>query len=199
MSINIHNPQTGNPTQITVFANGGSSAIHDVAPSVFGFIESAVSIALNIAAVVTGQAYLYFAAAAIDAAQAGQAFSNGQDLQGILSLAQAVGAGIGGAAGIGAGGSVATTPIATQVINAAVQGVGGVYGVVQSAQTGNAAGILAGALEGGCRWGNGHWDGVQCPDAGDVECDLRRVGDGRGCHRHGERLRQRQSRAGTGR
>ena len=147
MSITIHNTQTGNPTQITVFANGGGSAIHDVAPSVFGYIESAVSIALNIAAVVTGQAYLYFAAAAIDAAQAGQDFSNGQDLAGILSLAQAVGAGIGGAAGISAGGSVATTPIATQVINAAAQGVGGVYGVVRSAQSGNAAGLLAGALE----------------------------------------------------
>ena len=33
------------------------------------------------------------------------------------------------------------------MLNAAAQGVGGVYGAVQSAQNGNAAGILAGALE----------------------------------------------------
>jgi len=82
LSVTIHNAKTGNPTQITVFAAGDGSAIHDVAPSVFGYIESAISTVVAIAAVVTGQYYLYLAAAAIDAAEAGQAFSNGRTCRG---------------------------------------------------------------------------------------------------------------------
>ena len=71
--------------------------------------------------------------------------SNGQDLQGLLTLAQAVAAGITGGAGGTAPGTPA--PVSAQVLNAAAQGVGGVYGAVQSDQNGNAAGMLAGALE----------------------------------------------------
>jgi len=122
-----------------------------VAGAVLG--ESAISTVVDIAAVVTGQYYLYLAAAAIDAAEAGQAFSNGQDVQGLISLAEAVSAGISGATGGTVPlGTVSTAPLTTaqvtaQVINTAAQGVGGVYGVVQSAETGNGVGILAGALE----------------------------------------------------
>ena len=153
MSVTIKNAATGNPTQITVYANGSGSSIHDVAPSVLSYVESAVSTVVDIAAVVTGQYYLYYAAAAIDAAEAGQAFSNGQDLAGILSLAQALSAGItGGTGGTVPLGTTSTVPltdaqVAARVISVAAQGVGGVYGVVQSAQNGNALGILAGALE----------------------------------------------------
>ena len=136
-----------------MYADGDGSTIHDVAPSVFGYVEAAVSTLVDIAAVVTGQPYLYYAAAAIDGAEAGQAFSNGQDVQGLLSLAEAVSAGITG----GTGGTVplGTTPtvpptslqVAAQVVDVAAEGVGGVYGAVTSAENGNAAGILAGALE----------------------------------------------------
>jgi hypothetical protein len=145
MSVTIHNASTGNPTQITVFAAADGSTIHDVAPGIFSTIEGAISIVLDIAAAATGQDYLYYAAAVVDAARAGQDFSQGQDLAGILSLAQAVAAGITAAAG----GTSATTPAppTAQILNAAAQGVGGVYGIVQSADSGNAAGILAGALE----------------------------------------------------
>ena len=145
MTVTIHNAQTGNPTQITVYANGNGSRIHDVAPNVFGQVLGIISTLVNVAAVVSGNAYLYYAAAALDAANAGEDFSNGQDVSAILSTAAAISAGITGAAG----GTLGTTPppVSAQIINAAVQGVGGVYGVVQSAQTGNWAGILAGALE----------------------------------------------------
>ena len=145
MTVTINNAATGNPTQITVYANGDGSTIHDVAPNVFGEVLGAISTVVSVAALVTGNAYLYYAAAALDAANAGEDFSNGQDVSAILSTAAAISAGITG----GAGGTPGTTPppVSAQIINAAVQGVGGVYGVVQSAETGNGVGILAGALE----------------------------------------------------
>ena len=152
-SVTIHNDSTGNLTQITVYAAGDGSTIHDIAPSALSAIEPIVSTILNIAATVTGQYYLYIAAAALDAVQAGQAFSQGQDLAGILSLAEAVSAGILG--GTGGTTPLGTTPVpdltiaqqTAQVINLAAEGVGGVYGVVKSAQNGNGVGILASALE----------------------------------------------------
>ena len=55
LSVTINNAVTGNPTQITVFATGDGSSIHDVAPSVFSSVESVVFIVVDIAAVVTGQ------------------------------------------------------------------------------------------------------------------------------------------------
>ncbi len=133
----INNAQTGNPTQITVYAAADGSKVHDVSGSIFGLIESALGAILNVAAVFFPESGLPFLAAALDTAEAGQAFSNGEDVQGILSLAQALGM---GASGLG------YTQTA-QIVAAATQGVGGVYGIVQSAQNGNAAGILAGALE----------------------------------------------------
>jgi hypothetical protein len=132
MSVTINNAATGNPTQITVYAAGNGSAIHDIAPGIGGYIESAFSTILNIAAVVFPETGLPFLAAAVDAAEAGQAFSNGEDVQGILNLAQAV--------GMGANGFGYTQT--AQIISAASQGAGGVYGIVQSAETGNAAGII---------------------------------------------------------
>ncbi|WP_428488422.1 beta strand repeat-containing protein [Rhodopila sp.] len=163
MTVTINNAATGHPTQITVYADGDGSTIHDVAPSIGGYLESAVSIALNVAAAVSGQAYLYFAAAALDAAKAGQDFSNGQDLQAVLSLAQAVAAGITGAAGTLTTAGTLTPPLTAQIITAAAQDVGGVYGIVQSAENGNAAGILAGALEdaAAAATGIGLYDGGQ--------------------------------------
>jgi pimeloyl-ACP methyl ester carboxylesterase len=137
MSVTINNAATGNPTQITVYADGDGSSIHDVAPSIGSYVESAASIIINTLAVIFPETGLPFLALALDSAEAGQAFSNGEDVQGILSLAQAVGM---GASGFG------YTQTA-QIISAASQGVGGVYGIVQSAETGNAAGIVAGALE----------------------------------------------------
>jgi len=142
----------GTPTQITVYTNG-TCTIHSLNGGITGYIEEAVSTLVSIAAVVTGQWYLYYAAAAIDAAQAGQAFANGQDLAGILSLAEAVSAGILG--GTGGTPPLGTTPVpaptvaqtVAQEINVAAEAVGGVYGVVKSTETGNAIGILAGALE----------------------------------------------------
>ena len=144
LTVTIANPVAGNPTHVTAYAGGGGS-IHDTTPGIGTYIESVISLGLNIAAAVSGQAYLYFAAAAVDAARSGQAFSNGQDLQGLLTLAQAVAAGITGGAGGTAPGTPA--PVPAQVLNAAAQGVGGVYGAVQSAANRNAAGMLAGALE----------------------------------------------------
>jgi Bacterial toxin homologue of phage lysozyme, C-term len=85
--------------------------------------------------------------------EAGQDFSNGQDLAGIISLAQAVSAGIlGGTGGTTPLGTTPTAPppplqVAAQVISVAAEGVGGVYGTVKSARNGNGVGILAGALE----------------------------------------------------
>ncbi len=142
----------GTPTQVTVYTNG-TCTIHSLNGGITGYIEEAVSTLVSIAAVVTGQWYLYYAAAAIDAAQAGQAFANGQDLAGILSLAEAVSAGILG--GTGGTAPLGTTPVpaptvaqtVAQEINVAAEAVGGVYGVVKSTETGNAIGILAGALE----------------------------------------------------
>jgi hypothetical protein len=153
MEVTINNAATGNPTQITVFADGDGSTIHDVAPSIGGYIEEAVSTLVDIAAVVSGQYYLYLAAAGIDAIEAGQAFSSGEDVQGLLSLAEAVSAGISGGTGgttpLGTTSTVSPTTLQTaaQVINVAAEGVGGVYGTVQSAENGNAVGILSGALE----------------------------------------------------
>ncbi len=142
----------GVPTQITVYTNGGCT-VHSLNGGITGYIEEAVSTLVSIAAVVTGQYYLYLAAAAIDTAQAGQAFANGQDLAGVLSLAEAVSAGILG--GTGGTAPLGTTPVpaptvaqtVAQEINVAAEAVGGVYGVVKSAETGNGIGILAGALE----------------------------------------------------
>jgi hypothetical protein len=120
MSVTIHNAATGNPTQVTVYADGDGSTIHDVAPSVFGYVEEAVSTAINIAAALTQQPELYLAAAAaIDGAQAGQAFSQGRVLQGVLSLAQAVAAGV----------NVAGYASTGQVISAAAEGVGNAAGL----------------------------------------------------------------------
>jgi hypothetical protein len=144
MSVTINNPYTGNPTQVTVYAGGGHS-VHDYAPSVVNYVESAIGVLVNIAAIYFQQPEFYWAAAAVDAAEAGQDFSNGEDLQGILSVAQALSAGITAGAG-GTVGGVAP-PVSAQVINVASEAVGGVYGIVQSAENGNGAGILAGALE----------------------------------------------------
>lgn len=168
MTVTIHNDATGNPTQITVFTGGGSS-IHDVAPNVFQEVLSGISTVVSIAAVLSGNVYVYFAAAALDAAEAGEDFSESQILPGILSLAQAVAAGI----TAGAGGTSLTTPppVAAQVINAAVQGVGGVYGVVQSAETGNALGILAGALEAAAAGATG----IEIEEGGDTQKTLNAI------------------------
>ena len=137
LSVTINNAVTGNPTQITVYAAGDGNAIHDIDPGIGGYIESAFSTVINILAVVFPETGLPFLAAAVDGAQAGQAFANGEDIQGVLSLAQAVGMGATGFGDLPTG----------QIISAAAQGVGGVYGVVRSAETGDAAGIIAGALE----------------------------------------------------
>ena len=137
LSVTINNAVTGNPTQITVYAAGDGNAIHDIDPGIGGYIESAFSTVINILAVVFPETGLPFLAAAVDAAQAGQAFSNGEDVQGVLSLAQAVGMGASGFGFTQTG----------QIISAATQGVGVVHGVVRSAETGDAAGIIAGALE----------------------------------------------------
>lgn len=137
MSVLIANPVKGNPTQITVYASGYGSSIHDTSPNPWTYVEEAISTVVNIAAVVTAQPELLAVAAAIDAAQAGQAFSNGQDVQGVLDLLQAGGF---------AAGSLQLGQLQT-VLALAAQGAGGIYGVVTSAETGNGVGILTGLLE----------------------------------------------------
>lgn len=57
LSVPINNAATGNPTQITVYANGSASRIHDVAPGVWWYVEDAVSTAVNIAAAAIGHWY----------------------------------------------------------------------------------------------------------------------------------------------
>ena len=147
-TVTINNAATGNPTQITVYAAGNGGKVHDISGGIGSIFGSIASIVVNIAAAVFPETGLPYLAAALDAASAGQDFSNGQDLQGVLNLAEAVANGITGAVGAPSPGSAPTTLQATaQVITTASQAVGGVYGIVQSAQSGNAAGILAGALE----------------------------------------------------
>ncbi len=168
MSVTINNTIEHCQTQITVYANGSGGRIHDIASSPWTIVEQVVSTVVNVAAVFFPA--LAPVAVAIDAAQAGQAFANGQDIQGLLSLAQAVGAGLGAAAGaigdsaaLAAEGGVvgdaeanaladqielaSNLQTASQMVNAATQVVGGAYGAVTSAQNGNAFGVLAGVLE----------------------------------------------------
>jgi hypothetical protein len=154
MEVTINNASTGNPTQITVFADGDGSTIHDVAPNVFGEVLGAISTVVNVAALVTGNAYLYYAAAALDAANAGEDFSNGQDVSAILSTAAAISAGITG----GAGGTPGTTPppVSAQVIKCGGPGRGGClwFGAVGGDRQ---RGGHPRRRAGGCR-GGGEWD-----------------------------------------
>ena len=168
LTATIDNGYEGCQTQVTVGADG-SGSIHDIADSPWSYVEEVASIVINVAAMFCPA--LVPLAVAIDAAQAGQNFANGQYLQGLLSMAQAVGVGLGGAAAgiqnealalaaqgeaIGAADAVAvmhgietadSLATASQVVTAASQVVGGAYGVVTSAESGNGFGILAGVLE----------------------------------------------------
>ena len=131
----------GHQTQITVFANTldpfGGATYHDVDPGILGILETVGVVIINVAGVAFPGSPFTYAAIAVDLAEAGKAFSNGQILQGVLSLAAA--------AGIGS--EVLGYTNTSQVINIAAEGVGGVYGAVQSAQNGDALGVVAGVLE----------------------------------------------------
>lgn len=169
-SVTINNSYEDCQTQVTVYANGSGGTIHDIDNSnPWTYVEEVASTILNVVAVfVPALAPL---AMAVDAAEAGQDFANGKDLQGILSLAQAVGAGLAGAAGAIQAAALATAgegeaigaadaasvlqgmelsqslQTAAQAVSAASQVVGGIYGAVTSAEDGNDFGIVAGALE----------------------------------------------------
>ncbi len=56
LTVTIANPVAGNPTQVTAYAGGGGS-IHDTTPGIGTYIESVISLGLNIAAAVSGQRY----------------------------------------------------------------------------------------------------------------------------------------------
>ena len=133
----------GHETKITVNPDTtdpyGNATFHDIDPGVLGIVETVGVAILNIAAAIAPESGLPFAAAAADAAVAGEDFANGKVLDGILSLASAAGA-VAGATGFTA---------TQQVINEAAEGVGGLYGAVQSAENGDLLGVIAGVLEAG--------------------------------------------------
>ena len=129
-------PNTANPYSSAVF--------HDIDPGIGGLLEAIGLAVLNVAAAVFPETGLPYAAAAADAAEAGNDFANGQAISGVLSLASAVGEfGI----GLGAVNQVVGASATGQAVLTAAQGVGGVYGAVQNAQDGDALGVLSGVLE----------------------------------------------------
>ena len=138
----------GHDTTVTVFSNTndpfGGAIFHDIDPGPLPVLESIGVAILNIA----GHLYPPLApvAAAVDVAEAAKDFSQGQIIQGILSLAAA--------AGISAN-LVGATALA-QVISTASAGVGGVYGAVQGARNGDALGVLAGVLQAAAASANGN-------------------------------------------
>ena len=147
---------SGHETKVTVFANTldpfGGATYHDIDPGIGGILEVAGLAVLNIAAAVFPETGLPYAAAAADAAEAGKDFANGQILDGILQLAAAAGT---FEIGLGGGNSLSGATQTGKVILTAAEGVGGVYGAVQSAQSGDALGVLAGVLEASAAVGSG--------------------------------------------
>ena len=133
----------GHETEVTVYPTntdadlGGTATFHDIDPGIGGIAEAFGVAILNVAAAVFPETGLPYAAAAVDAAEAGKDFSQGQVIEGLLSLAAAAG---------GVEGAVGDTEV-QQIVNTAAEGVGGVYGLVQSAQSGDPLGIVAGILE----------------------------------------------------
>ena len=138
-------------TEVTV-TPGGQVRFHDIDPGIGGIVETVGTIIVDALAVAFPYVPAFaYAAAALNAAEAGQSFADGQVVGGILSLANAVSFGLGGAAaGAKLGGDVAgaeSLALDAQIVGAASKVAGGVYGVVQGAEHGNAVGVLAGGLE----------------------------------------------------
>ena len=137
----------GHETEVTVFAsatNTSDATFHDIDPGIGGILETIGVAILNVAAIAFPETGLPYAAAAADAAVAGQDFANGQILDGILQLASAAGS---FEIGLGGGNPLDAATQTGRIIDTAAEGVGGVYGAVQSAQNGDPLGVLAGALE----------------------------------------------------
>lgn len=127
-------------TKVTIDPNvadpQSSAKFNDINPSLAGILEEIGVAFVNIAAAFQVPGFQYIAIA-VDGAEAGKKFANGDVIGGILSLAQAAG---NVADGVGASGT-------GTIIKTATQAVGGVYGAVRSAQNGDPLGILAGVLE----------------------------------------------------
>lgn len=136
-------------TEVTV-TPGGQVSFHDIDPGIAGIVETVGTIVLDALAVAFPEIFAY-AAAAVNLAESGQSFANGQAIGGVLDLASSVSFGLtGAAAGAKTAGDLATAANLAedaQIVSAAAQVTGGVYGVVQGAKQGNAVGVLAGALE----------------------------------------------------
>jgi hypothetical protein len=131
----------GLQTEVTVFPNAtdpqGGATFHDIDPGIGGILEALGDAMINVAAVAFPASPLPNVAVAVDLAEAAKAFANGQVISGLLDLAAAAG---------GFANLLGATQTA-RIILTASQAVGGVYGAVQSAENGDALGLVAGVLE----------------------------------------------------
>ena len=133
----------GHEVDVTVYANSGEAngppvRFHNVDPGILGILEQVGVVLINAAAIAFPETgVLVVAAAAVDAAEAGKAFANGQVIQGILDLAAAAGGAAGGVGAVDVG----------KYIAIASEALGGVYGVEQGIEHGDVLGTIVGVLE----------------------------------------------------
>ena len=132
----------GHETKVTVSQTTtdltGGAQFHDLAnTNILSLVEQVGTAILDVAAVVVP--VLAPAAVAVNVAEAGQGFAEGNVLGGVLSLGSAVGLGL----------AAAQASQASQLTFEGTALVGGVSGAVQSAQGGDGLGIAAGLLEAG--------------------------------------------------
>ncbi|WP_157692425.1 DUF3060 domain-containing protein [Granulibacter bethesdensis] len=140
-------------TDVTVYANpdlsmiGAGNKFHDIGTNAWDIVELVGVAAINIAAIAFP--VVMPAAIAVDLAEAGKEFSNGNVLGGFLNLATAAAGGLGAYAdGLGSATGISSETFkgASNVIYTASQAVGGVYGAVQGAENGDAGGTLGSIL-----------------------------------------------------
>ena len=138
----------GHTTEITVYPGTndhyGDVRFHDIDPGILGILEAVGTVILNVAAAAFPETGLPYAAAAVDAAEAGEDFAKGNVLGGLLSLVSGAGQ---FEIGLGKVNDIAGATTTGHVLLTASQAVGGVYGAVIGAENGDALGAVAGTLE----------------------------------------------------
>jgi hypothetical protein len=122
--------------QVSVGVDGSASE-HDLSTNPLAKAAGFAAALLNVLAAAFPYTPLPEIAAAVDAAQAGEAFANGEIANGLLDLAQSVAFVLP---------QFGYADLAKD-IRLVTQAVGGLYGATQSAQSGNGPGIAAGLLE----------------------------------------------------
>ena len=157
----------GHVAIVSVYKDGTVN-FHDIDPGSFAIIEAVITIIVDILAVFPPTSAVGVPLAiALHAAEAGQAFADGNIIGGVLNLAAAASFGLSELASLNVQdaisnathlGFISENAVApaeaaarqlvttSEIIQVASRFTGGIYGIVHGAETGDAAGILGGVI-----------------------------------------------------